>query len=243
MRVVVLSDIHANLPALEAVLADAERTGAEALWVLGDIVGYGADPNAVTAVLREAGATAVLGNHDAAAVGRIGVESFNPLAAAAARWTASVLTAESRAWLETLPEVRREHGVTLCHGTLREPLWEYLFTAEAARAHFALQTTAVSLVGHTHVPLLLAERGGELEVVRPQPGQRLTLPSTARACLNPGSVGQPRDGDPRAAYGLLDLAEGWFELRRVAYPVSEAQRRIRAAGLPEPLAVRLALGR
>jgi len=243
MRVLLLSDIHANLPALEAVLADAEGSGVESVWVLGDIVGYGADPNAVVELLRKAGASAVLGNHDAAALGRVGTESFNPLAAEAARWTASVLGPESRAWLESLPEVRREHGVTLCHGTLREPLWEYLFTAEAARAHFALQTTGLSIVGHTHVPLLLVERGGEIEALRPKAGERLRLPSTGRACLNPGSVGQPRDGDPRAAYALLDLSEGWFELRRAAYPVSEAQRRIRAAGLPEPLALRLALGR
>jgi diadenosine tetraphosphatase ApaH/serine/threonine PP2A family protein phosphatase len=243
MRVLLLSDIHANLPALEAVLADAEGSGAETLWVLGDTVGYGADPNAVVARLRDAGAVAVLGNHDAAAIGRIGIDAFNPLAAAAARWTASQLAPDAAAWLSSLPDVREEHGVTLCHGSLREPLWEYLFTEGAARAHFERQRTPWSAVGHTHIPLLLVERAGQLDLLRPAPGARLELPAGHRVCVNPGSVGQPRDGDPRAAYALLDLAEGWFELRRVPYPVAEAQRRIRAAGLPEPLALRLGIGR
>lgn len=243
MRVALLSDVHGNLPALEAVIADVERTAVDAVWVLGDTVGYGADPNAVVERLQQLGALAVLGNHDAAAVGRAGTDGFNPVAAAAVRWTAAVLAEEAAAWLAGLPEVRREGEVLLCHGTLRDPLWEYLFSEEAAHAHFALQTTPVSVVGHTHVPLVLTDDGARVAGRRPPVGERLDLPRSGRICLNPGSVGQPRDGDPRAAYALLDLSEGWFELRRVPYPVAVAQARVRAAGLPEVLAARLALGR
>lgn len=243
MRVALLSDIHANLPALEAVLADVERHDIHAVWVLGDIVGYGADPNEVVAALRAAEAIAVVGNHDAVAVGRIGAEAFNPLAAQAARWTASVLSDEARSWCRSLPEVRQEHGVTLCHGTLRGPIWKYLLSAEAAQAHFALQPTPWSVVGHTHVPLVATMRDGRVELRRPEPNRPIPLPPGVQVCLNPGAVGQPRDGDPRAAYAILDLGAKVFELKRVPYPIAEAQRRIRTAGLPEPLALRLAIGR
>lgn len=243
MRVALLSDVHGNLPALEAVIADVERTAIDAVWVLGDTVGYGADPNAVVERLRQLGALAVLGNHDAAAIGRVGTDGFNPVAATAVRWTAGVLAEEAAAWLAGLPEVRQEGEVLLCHGTLRDPLWEYLFSEEAAHAHFALQRTPVSVVGHTHVPLVLTDDGTRVAARRPPVGERLELPASGRICLNPGSVGQPRDGDPRAAYAVFDLAEGWFELRRVPYPVAVAQARVRAAGLPEVLAARLALGR
>lgn len=236
-----LSDIHANLPALETVLRHAEREGAEQLWVLGDIVGYGPDPDAVVRELRTLGCVAVMGNHDAAAVGLITTEEFNPVAAAAAAWTARTIDEETRAFLRSLPQVLEVGDVTLVHGTLREPLWEYLITYEAAEAHFARQRTPLSLVGHTHVPLLLRRKDGEVLVHRPAPGERISLDDTP-LCFNPGSVGQPRDGDPRASYAVLDVDEGWVTLHRLEYPIALTQERIRAAGLPEALAARLSLG-
>ncbi len=241
MKVAVLADVHANLPALETVLQHAEREGAERVWVLGDIVGYGPDPDAVVRELKARDCAAVMGNHDAAAVGILTTADFNPVAAAAAEWTANAIEEDTRAFLRGLPPVLELGEVTLVHGTLREPLWEYLITYEAARAHFERQRTPLSLVGHTHVPLLLRERGGEIAVERPVPGQRIPL-GDDQLCLNPGSVGQPRDGDPRASYAILDLAEGWATIHRLEYPIALTQERIRAAGLPEALAARLSLG-
>jgi predicted phosphodiesterase len=243
MRVALLSDIHANLAALEAVLADAEQARAEAFWHLGDVVGYGPEPVAVVHRLVELGAAGVLGNHDAAAVGLLATDDFNRLAAEAARWTSQQLDDESRQYLLALGPVRVDHHCTLVHGTLRDPLREYLATYMSARAHFALQETACSVVGHTHVPLLLREAPGGLVEAIPPGEDELVAIGEDRVCVNPGGVGQPRDGDPRACYALLDTSEGTVHFRRVEYDIGRTQRLMADVGLPAPLSARLAVGR
>jgi predicted phosphodiesterase len=241
--VALLSDVHANLVALDAILSRVQEAGAEAIWHTGDLVGYGPDPDGVVNRLRELGAVCVLGNHDAAVAGLIDVEGFNPLAAAASRWTAETASEESIRFLASLPEVDSDERHTRVHGTLREPLWEYLTTTAAARAHFSLQETRVSIVGHTHLPLAIRETGeGKIVAVTPADGQSLEL-NDERWCLNPGGAGQPRDGDPRACWALLDTGARVITFHRVDYDIAETQRRMRAAGLPERLAARLSLGR
>ena len=242
MRIAIISDVHSNLVALDAVLADAEGRGAEAIWNLGDTVGYGPDPNEVVARLAEAGAVSVLGNHDAAATGRIGTELFNRLAAEAAEWTRDHLEPETAAYLGGLAEVALEGEWSLVHGTLREPIWEYLITEEAAEGHFERQETPYGAVGHTHVPLrvLRGERG--VEGSTPVEGEAVAL-GKGPLCINPGSVGQPRDGDPRASYALVDGGEGAVTHHRVLYDIAETQRRMAEAGLPQELAARLPVGR
>ena len=242
MKVALISDVHANLPALEAVLREAERAGAAAVWSMGDQVGYGGDPDAVVARLIGAGAACVLGNHDAAAAGLIGTEEFNHLAATAAAWTAHALGEASRAWLGGLPEVLESDGWQRAHGTLHDPTWEYLSTMRAAEHHFAAQTARWSAVGHTHVPMVVWEEAEGFAITAPGDGTTVAL-DERRACVNPGSVGQPRDGDTRASWALLDTDAGEVTFHRVAYDIGAAQARIRAAGLPEGLALRLARGR
>lgn len=241
MRVGLLSDVHANLPALEAVLAALDETARpDALWVTGDTVGYGADPSDVLALLRERGAVLVQGNHDRAVATGEGLDWFHERAAIAARLHMKWLSAEERDHLGGLPLTVSVEGFTLCHGSLRDPLWEYVTTASAAAASLAESTTPFACNGHTHVPMLFVETDGGVRAIQPSVGASYAL--GPRAMLNPGSVGQPRDGDPRAAYAVLDPGEGTSTFYRASYPIDEAQRRIRARGLPEMFAERLALG-
>lgn len=248
MRILVLSDVHSNLAALEAVLADgASRWGAvDALWNLGDTVGYGPQPSECIARLRELGAVSVAGNHDWAAAGILDAQDFNSDAARAVLWTRGRLTDDERAYLAGLPEVISEGDFTLVHGTLRAPVWEYMYSREAALAHLARQATPFALVGHTHVPMLAVQdpsQEGGCGLYRLGDGAAVSLePKGPRLVINPGSVGQPRDGDPRAAYGLLDTSDGRITLRRVEYDVAATQRLVREAGLPHWLALRLAEG-
>ena len=239
MRVAVLSDIHSNGPALEAVLAAVDAP--EQLWVLGDTVGYGPDPDGVVGLLQARGAVAVQGNHDAAALGRISSREFNSLARTAVEWTASVMGRPTAEWLRGLPDRRVEDEFTLVHGSPRDPLWEYLFSVASARQNLAAFETRHCLVGHTHVPLVFRETAGDVEVLAPADQARLQL-DERRCILNPGSVGQPRDGDPRASVMLLDSATGEVEWRRVPYPIERTQAAMRALRLPGGLADRLALG-
>jgi diadenosine tetraphosphatase ApaH/serine/threonine PP2A family protein phosphatase len=183
-----------------------------------------------------------MGNHDAAVVGELGLERFNGVAAEAARWTARTISPESAAYLAALPQVDGDDRITRCHGTLADPLWRYFESIEAAAGHFALQQTPCSVVGHTHIPLFVREKGGEVEPLVVRDGDTVAL-GEERVCLNPGGVGQPRDGDPRACWALLDTAEWCVTFRRVPYDIAITQRRIRDAGLPAALADRLALGR
>ena len=237
MRVAVLSDIHANLPALDAVLAALGDV--DAVWQLGDVVGYGPHPDEVVARLREIGATGVRGNHDAAALGALGVEWFNPAARRAVEWTARRISPETRAWLADLPERAELGEMTLVHGSPRDPTWEYVTTTPDARANLAVLVTPYCLYGHTHVPAAWREDDGQVEALGPSHGSALALDGR-RVLLNPGSVGQPRDGDPRAAFLVLDTEMRRVTWHRVAYPIATTQADIRAAGLPDWLADRLA---
>jgi diadenosine tetraphosphatase ApaH/serine/threonine PP2A family protein phosphatase len=244
MRIAILSDVHSNLAALQAVLRHAETDGAlDGIWCLGDIVGYGAEPSETVAALRARPLTAVSGNHDLAAIGAIDTDEFNPVAAEAALWTAEQLSDDERAFLGALPPTLIVDRFTLVHGSLRAPAWEYLLDAEAAEAQFALQATPYSLVGHSHLQFWVEERSGRAPTFhRAADGARVQL-GDRRLIINPGSAGQPRDGDPRVGYVLYDEAAATVTWRRVAYDIAATQKKILAAGLPEFLAERLAAGR
>jgi len=248
-RTLIVSDVHANLVALEAVLRDAERSGPiDAVWSLGDCVGYGPQPGECIARLNGFGAEMVAGNHERAATGAIGTEDFNPAAAAAAQWTKARLTPDERAFLDSLSEVIAPaiDVFTLVHGTLRWPIWEYLDSTDAALGHLALQQTPFGLVGHTHVPMLVIEDPQVPDGCRVyglDDGEIVTLDRDQRIVLNPGSVGQPRDGDPRASYGVCDTDTNTVTLHRVEYEIAATQKLMWEADLPTWLIERLAVGR
>ena len=239
MRVAVVSDIHSNLHALEAVLDAIDAEAPDELWCLGDLVGYGPRPNECCAMLAERADVCLGGNHDLAVRGTIDLEEFGGEAAVAARWTRDVLAPEAQALLDRLEPEGAAHGVALYHGSARDPIWEYVLSDEGALATLALTNSPLVLVGHSHVALRGVEFGDELAVA--PAGTELEL-GGVRALLNPGSVGQPRDGDPRAAYLLLDLDAQHASFRRIEYDVKGTQREMRDAGLPEMLAGRLELG-
>ena len=240
MRIALLSDVHANLVALEAVLAEVGAH--DLLWVTGDTVGYGPDPSDVIALLRERGAVLVAGNHDLAVATGAGLELFNGYAAAAVRLHHAWLSAEERDRLAALPRTLEAEGFTLCHGSLRDPMWEYVMSAPQALATLRLAATPHCCHGHTHVPALFRLAAGAPAAGRAAIETDRAIPLEGRVLLNPGSVGQPRDGDARAAYAVIDTAGATVTFRRTAYDVGETQRRIRARGLPELLADRLAVG-
>ena len=245
MRSLVLSDIHANIDALDRVLADAARHGDLPLLLLGDLVGYGAEPNAVIDRLRDlAVAAAIRGNHDRAACGLDDGEDFNEAARTSAAFTARVLTARNREYLRTLPAgpLTVSDLTEICHGT---PFDEDAYVFDEMDAVYALRAASrpLCLFGHTHAPFGARLRGEDLDFLDVAPGEALTVTAAARLLVNVGSVGQPRDGDPRASYGVLDEEARTISCYRVEYPVERAQARIREAGLPEALARRLGLGR
>lgn len=238
MKVALLSDVHANLVALEAVLAAIGRV--DAIWVMGDTVGYGPDPSDVLALLRERRAVMVAGNHDQAAGTGEGIELFNMHAAVAVRLHRSWLSAEERDALAALPLTRALEGFTLCHGSLRDPLWEYVISPVQAQATLRIASTAHCCNGHTHVPAVFRSAGGHAAAV--PIGARHAIALDASCLVNPGSVGQPRDGDPDASYALLDTSALDVTFERATYDVAETQRRIHARGLPAILADRLSVG-
>ncbi len=240
MRVLVISDVHANLAALEAVLADAGHW--DVIWSLGDIVGYGPEPNECIARLSAEKHLAIAGNHDWAVLGKLELEDFNHDARRAILWTREQLNPLSLAYLQALSEVLVEGDFTLAHGSPRSPIWEYLLSPGAAKANFDYFQTSVCLVGHTHIPVRFRDLPGNLcQVILPQEGETIPL-GQEREIINPGSVGQPRDGDPRAAYLLLDTEQRTFEHRRVGYDIAETQRKMRAVELPKRLILRLEVG-
>jgi diadenosine tetraphosphatase ApaH/serine/threonine PP2A family protein phosphatase len=243
MRIAIVADIHANLAAFQAAVQHAEQTGPlDRLWCPGDIVGYGPDPGACIALLRRYPHLAVAGNHDLAAVRKVSTAEFNFAAARAAAWTATQLTGEEQQYLEGLPEVAKEGGFTLVHGTLRAPVWEYLLSLEAAQEQFRLMETPYSFVGHSHAPLRAREDDrGHIRMETWEDGERLGLEET-RLIINPGGVGQPRDGDPRAAYVLYDTDAQTLTLHRVEYDIAATQEKMRMAELPVWLAERLTYG-
>lgn len=239
MRIAVLSDIHANLVALDAVLAAIGPV--DAVWHLGDVVGYGPDPDGVVDRLRATGAIGVKGNHDAAAVGGSEIEWFNPDARRAMEWTRTAISRRTAAWLEALPQRERRDDWTLVHGSPREPIWEYVTSVPVARANLAVLEARVGLHGHTHLPVAFLEEDGRVEVVSPGDGSVLELRGR-RALVNPGSVGQPRDGDPRSSFLVLDTDADTVSWHRTGYDIAAVQAAIRAAGLPASLAARLGVG-
>ena len=241
MRVAVVSDIHSNLHALEAVLASIDQEAPDELWCLGDLVGYGARPNECCAAVAERADVCLAGNHDLAVRGSIDLEEFQGDAGRAATWTREVLEPQWKELLDRLEPEGSAHGVSLYHGSARDPIWEYVLSDDVALATLELTDSPLVLVGHSHVALQVVQSGDELAGGVAPAGTELEL-DAVRALLNPGSVGQPRDGDPRAAYLLLDLDARHASFRRVEYDVERTQREMREAGLPEMLAGRLALG-
>lgn len=238
--IAVISDIHGNLEALEAVLEDAGREGANRIICLGDVVGYGADPNMCLDRVRSEAAAAVLGNHDAAAVDLGLSEGFNDVAKAAIRWTAETLREDNRDALRTLPFFFAENGVRYVHASPDEPeAWHYVQTEEEAWASLEACPEPFCFIGHSHVPFRVLVRGGRLSALE---SPVLELKPDDRALVNVGSVGQPRDGDWRASYALFDEQAGRVVARRVEYDIERATRKIREAGLPEVLAARLTVG-
>lgn len=237
-RILVCSDIHANLTALDAVIHDAGKVNT--VWCLGDVVGYGPDPNECVARLRELpNLVCLIGNHDAAALGMLDINSFNLEARQSIRWLASVLTPESRDFLASLPETYINGEMTLAHGSPRVPIWEYLLDVFSAANAFDYFMTPYCMVGHTHIPTVFAfdpETKG-VQWRMPTTGERIEL--RQRMILNPGSVGQPRDHNPMASYAIYEPEFGQWELHRVAYEVESVQHRIFKAGLPQRHALRL----
>lgn len=262
MRVLILSDIHGNLVALETVLSAAQGQY-HTIWCLGDIVGYGPRPNECIELIRERAALCVMGNHDWAVLGREGVtvDDFNPQARQAVLWTRSQLSAANREYLEGLPHVPihppEREDILITHASPREPVWEYILTPSIAMENFAVFDEPLCFVGHTHKPAIYrwrlhdeerALRNGYLpatvDYLQPQPGQAVHLATSShqRLIVNPGSVGQPRDNDARAAYAILDLETLTWCYERVPYPIELTQNQMREAGLPKRLIDRLSFG-
>ena len=245
MRFGVVTDIHSNLVALQAVLTDMGPT--DGIWCLGDIVGYGPWPNECIALLRERGATVIGGNHDLAVIGSslVSVEDFNGDAADATRWTGEQLTPESRAYLESLAPISQVNDqVTLAHGTPREPVWEYLMSGGQAAASLPYFSTSLCLVGHTHIPSLFIEQEDGTVGVGYQAADSRFEMAEQRCLANPGSVGQPRDRDPRSAYMVVELNGSGpiLEWRRVEYDIAATQTEMRRVGLPRFFVERLEQG-
>jgi predicted phosphodiesterase len=240
MRVAVISDVHGNYHALETVLREIDAERVDAIWCLGDTVGYGPMPNECCAAVEERADVCLVGNHDLVVLGELSVADFNDEAAASALWTADVLTPQSRAFLEGLKPLGQVEGVDLFHASARDPVWEYVLSEEAAQATLELSTAPLVLVGHSHIALGITFDGREVLGGLAPDGTELEL--EGRWLLNPGSVGQPRDGDPRAAWLLLELERRFAAFRRVQYPIEQTQRELRERGLPRSLASRLAHG-
>ena len=212
----------------------------DAIWQLGDVVGYGPDPDGVVARLAEVGAVGVRGNHDAAAVGGSEIEWFNPDARAAIEWTRDRIASKTKAWLEALPERLVETDYTLVHGSPREPLWEYITSSSVARANLSLIQTRFGLHGHTHLPIAWTQEDGG--VVSIAPGDGSTFDLAGRALLNPGSVGQPRDGIPDSSCMVIDTERDLVTWHRVPYDIEAVQAAMQRAGLPSRLVQRLSYG-
>ena len=242
MSIAVITDIHANRQALEAVLLDASASGAGELWCLGDLVGYGADPNDCVNLVRENASLCLVGNHDLAVTGEIPLDEFSRGAGVAARWTQEVIGEEELEWLGSLSPSGSVAGFDLFHASPRDPVWEYVISTLLAELCLDALDQPVGLVGHSHVALAFGRAEGEPAVGEPRQGGDAVDISAGTWLLNPGSVGQPRDGDPRAAWLLIDPEAGRAQWRRTEYDIDGAADAIRAARLPDSLAERLQYG-
>jgi diadenosine tetraphosphatase ApaH/serine/threonine PP2A family protein phosphatase len=242
MRIAILSDVHGNLPAFEAVLGDVEDQSVEEVWCLGDLVGYGAQPDDCVQLARERCDLSLAGNHDLVVTGDIPISDFSSSAAAAARWTQETIRDETMAYLKGLEPSDPTREPALYHASPRDPVWEYVLSTWQAEECFELMDARVGAVGHSHVALWFSlDDGGKTSGATANPGEATDL-SKGRWLVNPGGVGQPRDGDPRAAWLLLDTSTWTAEWRRVEYPIEEAAHAIEQAGLPRVLAERLFSG-
>jgi predicted phosphodiesterase len=240
MKYAIIADIHANLEAFQVVLEDIKSQKCTHYACLGDVVGYNANPKECLDIVRSMGMPCVKGNHDEYCSGETDLEGFNPHAAFAVNWTREQLTDEDRQWLRDLKYSRLVASFSIVHATLDGPQrWGYVFDKLAAAASFTYQNTSVCFFGHTHVPVAFIRdsmvRGGTYSKFKVEPGRKYFV--------NVGSVGQPRDGNPKAAYVIYDMDEGSIELRRLDYDIPTTQAKIRAAGLPERLAQRLSDGK
>ncbi len=243
MRALIVSDVHSNLEAFTSVIDDADRRGGfSQIWSLGDLVGYGPDPAECMNLLAEHEHLAVAGNHDLAAAGRLSVEAFNPYAAEASRWTAAHVTPDQAQALAEQPLKIEQGDFTLVHGSPRDPVWEYVVSQASAAVSFLHFDTNWCLLGHSHVPFLCVPYENTTAFINFPENSPVALGSE-RMLINPGSVGQPRDGDSRASYAVFDSDEGAIYHHRTEYDVAQTQRKMTAAGLPQPLIDRLSQGR
>ena len=244
MQVAAITDIHANLPALEAVLAAIDETGVDEIWCLGDVVGYGAQPDACADLVRDRCDLCLVGNHDLAVLGDLDVAAFSEAAAAAVDWTRENIDSRTLEFLRELDPSGARDGIGLSHASPRDPVWEYVLSIDQAEACMEVQAERIGLIGHSHVALFFTAPGdgaGDTEGSQAGDGTVLDL-ADGRWLINPGSVGQPRDRDPRAAWLELDTEETTARFHRVAYPIETAAEPIAAAGLPQRLAERLYTG-
>jgi diadenosine tetraphosphatase ApaH/serine/threonine PP2A family protein phosphatase len=241
MRVALVSDVHSNLHALDAVLEAIDGESPDELWCLGDIVGYGPRPDECCGIVEERASICLAGNHDLGVRGDVDIDDFAPDAAAAALWTRGVLGDRAKAFLDGLEPTAETEGAQLFHASPRDPVWEYILTDQAAAAALEATSAPLVLVGHSHVPLAVTLRAGELAGGHAPAGTEIAF-GDGRWLLNPGSVGQPRDGDARAAWLLLDLDAGTATFRRVSYAIAETNEEINEAGLPPLLGERLFSG-
>lgn len=240
MRTAIFGDIHANLEALDAVMADSGKQGVTDYVCLGDVVGYNADPVACLNRIREMGCPTVKGNHDMDASEDHSLDNMNPVAATALKWTRDQLDDDQRLWLRKLRMVRQVSDYTIVHSTLDQPVhWNYVTNRFDAMSNFSYQFTQLCFHGHTHVPRVYVKS----DKVREVPAESVEIEANAKYFINVGSVGQPRDGDPRACYAIYDHQTNLIVFRRVEYNVEKTQKKIRSAGLPDMLADRLAEGR
>jgi diadenosine tetraphosphatase ApaH/serine/threonine PP2A family protein phosphatase len=247
MRCLVISDIHANLAAFEAVLNDAKTRALnyDIVWCLGDVVGYGPDPNECVELLRTLPHVCLAGNHDWAVLGKLDIETFNDNAVTAIQWTRAALRPESARYLQARPERMEQGDYLLVHASPRRPIWEYILDNTSAEENFSVFNQQYCLVGHTHVPVsfVLDSRNQQVRMSHLEHNLPISLRRNNRYILNVGSVGQPRDGDPRGAYALLDTSAATWTLYRVEYNIAQTQQRMRAADLPEKLITRIEYGR
>ncbi|HEY0515850.1 MAG TPA: metallophosphoesterase family protein [Solirubrobacteraceae bacterium] len=242
MKVAVVSDIHANRQAFEAILDAVAASEASELWCLGDLVGYGADPDACVELARRHAAVCLAGNHDMAVTGELALGEFSRGAGLAAEWTREVIDPENLDFLRTLSPQGEEGPVGLCHASPRDPVWEYVLSTLLAELCLDVQKQRICLIGHSHVALSFTRQEGEPATGEPRRDGTVLDVGSGEWLLNPGSVGQPRDGDPRAAWLLLDLDGMDVSFHRADYDVAGAAAAIRAARLPDSLAERLEYG-
>jgi len=243
VRYAIIADIHANLAAFTAVLSNIERRGGvEEVWCLGDVVGYGPDPHQCIELLRQYNHVCLAGNHDWAAIGKLSLSEFNPDAAVACRWTAQQLSPEDVDYLESLPLVIEKGDFTLVHGSPREPIWEYLLSISSAKENFAYFQSQFCLVGHSHVPLVFRYSQTSACSFSPFSINIGLVLGKSRLIINPGGVGQPRDGDPRASYAIYDSETRMVRLYRVPYDIDVTQNRMVKHNLPMRLVARLSCG-